>query len=344
MNFTNENIGKNEIKEANNKFGKKENIFNDINQKLDFIINNSVFLPKKDDKNDCNNKFNNNQTINNLNIKQIKEEYQPKIKDQNNEISNIQKEKNIKRLDILKLINDDSLSKFFLFNLKSPDIIYNENFNDTFNENESLFYLYNNDKEKSQFINIEEIKELKNNDINLIFGEEPCDIYFKLKSIKKKEKQKDKNIMLLAQYLNNLNKFTFKECSNALKENMMNIYYSDDTSICQNEIKNKDDDFYIQNINSNNNVLKEPIIINKQNLIENKKLNGLILKSSNLSSVNSLNEIDDNTFDLIKKENYNKYNVNFKRKKKNDELIKEYKCDRHKKNFCKRKRAFRKKK
>ena len=339
MNFLNENTAK---KEINNKIEKKENLFSDINQKLDFIINNSIFPSKKDEKNDNNNKFTTSQTSNNLNIKLIKEEFQPKINNQNNEISNIQKEKSIKRLDILKLINDDSLSKFFLFNLKNGNSnnIYNENFYDIFNENESLFYLYNNDKEKSKFINIEEIKELKNNDINLIFGEQPCDIYLKLKSIKKKEKEKEKNIMSLAQYFNNLNKFTFKECSNALKENMMNIYYGDDTSICQEESQNKNDNYYIQNSNSNSNVLKEPIIINNQNIMENKKLNGLILKNSN----NSLNEINDNKFALIKKEICNKYNVNLKRKKKIDELIKENKFDKHKKNFCQRKRAFRKKK
>jgi len=337
MNFLNENTAK---KEINNKIGKKENLFSDINQKLDFIINNSIFPQKKDDKNDNNNKSNTCQTSNNLNIKQIEEEFQPKINNQNNEISNIQKEKSLKRLDILKLINDDSLSKFFLFNLKNgnSNIIYNEDFNDIFNESESLFYLYNNDKEKSQFINLKEIKELKNNDINLIFGEQPYDIYFKLKSIKKKEKEKEKNIMSLAQYFNNLNKFTFKECSNALKENMMDIYYGDDTSICQDESQNKNDNYYIQN--SNNNVLKEPVIINNQNIMENKKLNDLILKSSN----NSLNEINDNKIELIKKEICNKYNVNLKRNKKIDELIKENKFDKHKKNFCKRKRAFRKKK
>ena len=337
MNFLNENTAK---KEINNKIGKKENLFSDINQKLDFIINNSIFPQKKDDKNDNNNKSNTCQTSNNLNVKQIEEEFQPKINNQNNEISNIQKEKSLKRLDILKLINDDSLSKFFLFNLKNgnSNIIYNEDFNDIFNESESLFYLYNNDKEKSQFINLKEIKELKNNDINLIFGEQPYDIYFKLKSIKKKEKEKEKNIMSLAQYFNNLNKFTFKECSNALKENMMDIYYGDDTSICQDESQNKNDNYYIQN--SNNNVLKEPVIINNQNIMENKKLNDLILKSSN----NSLNEINDNKIELIKKEICNKYNVNLKRNKKIDELIKENKFDKHKKNFCKRKRAFRKKK
>ena len=337
MKITNENTAK---KEINNKIGKKENLFSDINQKLDFIINNSIFPPKKDDKNDNTNKFNIIQTTNDLNIKQIKEEFQPKINNQNNESSNIQKEKSIKRLDILRLINDDSLSKFFLFNLKNgnSNIIYNENFNDIFNENESLFYLYNNDKEKSQFINIEEVRELKNNDINLIFGEQPCDIYFKLKSIKKKEKEK--NIMSLAQYLNNLNKFTFKECSNTLKENMMDIYYGDDNSISQNEFKNKNDNYYNQNSNINSNVLKEPVIINQQNFIEKNKLNGLLLKSSN----NSLNETNNSKFALIKKEICNKYNLKLKRKKKIDELIKECKYDRHKKNFCKRKRAFRKKK
>jgi len=337
MNFLNESTAK---KEINNKIGKKENLFSDINQKLDFIINNSIFPQKKDDKNDNNNKSNICQTFNNLNIKRIEEEFQPKANNQNNEISNIQKEKNLKRLDILKLINDDSLSKFFLFNLKNgnSNIIYNEDFNDIFNESESLFYLYNNNKEKSKLINFEEIKELKNNDINLIFGDQPCDIYFKLKSIKKREKEKEKNIISLAHYFNNLNKFTFKECSNALKENMMNIYYGDDTSICQDESQNKNDNYYIQNNNSN--VLKEPVIINNQNIMENKKLNELILKSSN----NSLNEINDNKFELIKKEIFNKYNVNIKRNKKIDELIKENKFVKHKKNFCKRKRAFRKKK
>ena len=337
MNFLNESTAK---KEINNKIGKKDNLFSDINQKLDFIINNSIFPQKKDDKNDNNNKSNICQTFNNLNIKQIEEEFQPKANNQNNEISNIQKEKSLKRLDILKLINDDSLSKFFLFNLKNgnSNIIYNEDFNDIFNESESLFYLYNNNKEKSKLINFEEIKELKNNDINLIFGDQPCDIYFKLKSIKKREKEKEKNIISLAHYFNNLNKFTFKECSNALKENMMNIYYGDDTSICQDESQNKNDNYYIQNNNSN--VLKEPVIINNQNIMENKKLNELILKSSN----NSLNEINDNKFELIKKEIFNKYNVNIKRNKKIDELIKENKFVKHKKNFCKRKRAFRKKK
>ena len=334
MNFPNENTAK---KEINNKIGKKDNLFSDINQKLDFIINNSIFPSKKDDKNDNNNKFNTSQTTNNLNIELIKEEFQPEINNQNNEILNYQKEKSIKRLDILKLINDDSLSKYFLFNLKkgNSNIIYNEDFNDIFNENESLFYLYNNDKEKSHFINIEEIKELKNNDINLIFGEQPCEIYFKLKSIKKKEKEKEKNIMSLAQYFNNLNKFTFKECSNTLKENMINIYYGDDTS--------KNDNYYIQNTiskNNNNNVLKEPILVNNQNFIEKDKLNGLILKSSS----NSLKEINSNKSALIKKEICYKYNMNFKRKKKIDELIKEHKFDKHKKNFCKRKRAFRKEK
>ena len=334
MNFPNENTAK---KEINNKIGKKENLFSDINQKLDFIINNSIFPSKKDDKTDNNNKFNTSQTTNNLNIELIKEEFQPEINNQNNEILNYQKEKSIKRLDILKLINDDSLSKYFLFNLKkgNSNIIYNEDFNDIFNENESLFYLYNNDKEKSQFINIEEIKELKNNDINLIFGEQPCEIYFKLKSIKKKEKEKEKSIISLAQYFNNLNKFTFKECSNTLKENMINIYYGDDTS--------KNDNYCIQNTISkynNNNVLKEPILVNNQNFIEKDKLNGPILKSSS----NSLKEINSNKSALIKKEICNKYNVNFKRKKKIDELIKEHKFDKHKKNFCKRKRAFRKEK
>ena len=331
MNFPNENTAK---KEINNKIGKKENLFSDINQKLDFIINNSIFPSKKDDKTD---KFNTSQTTNNLNIELIKEELQPEINNQNNEILNYQKEKSIKRLDILKLINDDSLSKYFLFNLKkgNSNIIYNEDFNDIFNGNESLFYLYNNDKEKSKFINVEEIKELKNNDINLIFGEQPCEIYFKLKSIKKKEKEKEKSIISLAQYFNNLNKFTFKECSNTLKENMINIYYGDDTS--------KNDNYYIQNTISkynNNNVLKEPILIDNQNFIEKDKLNGLILKSSS----NSLKEINSNKSALIKKEICNKYNVNFKRKKKIDELIKEHKFDKHKKNFCKRKRAFRKEK
>ena len=118
MKITNENTAK---KEINNKIGKKENLFSDINQKLDFIINNSIFPPKKDDKNDNTNKFNIIQTTNNLNIKQIKEEFQPKINNQNNESANIQKEKSIKRLDILRLINDDSLSKFFLFNLKNKN-------------------------------------------------------------------------------------------------------------------------------------------------------------------------------------------------------------------------------
>ena len=334
MNFPNENTAK---KEINNKIGKKENLFSDINQKLDFIINNSIFPSKKDDKNDNNNKFNTSQTTNNLNIELIKEEFQPEINNQNNEILNYQKEKSIKRLDILKLINDDSLSKYFLFNLKkgNSNIIYNEDFNDIFNENESLFYLYNNDKEKSHFINIEEIKELKNNDINLIFGEQPCEIYFKLKSIKKKEKEKEKSIISLAQYFNNLNKFTFKECSNTLKENMINIYYGDDTS--------KNDNYYIQNTiskNNNNNVLKEPILVNNQNFIEKDKLNGLILKSSS----NSLKEINSNKSALIKKEICYKYNMNFKRKKKIDELIKEHKFDKNNKNFCKRKRAFRKEK
>ena len=201
MNLSNENTLKKEKKTKNDS---KELHLNEFNKKLDYIINNAF---TSFEQNNLKTKFINNINKNDkkqLTISQIEAILNNNdINDNNekNEIMNIDKEMPIKRLNILKLLDNDSLSEFFAFNQSinaniKYGIEYAEDFNESNLAKESIFNYINdfnkNDKniEKTKLSNLEEIKELKKNEIDLNFGEEPINIYYKMKTTKKKEMTK----------------------------------------------------------------------------------------------------------------------------------------------------------
>ena len=140
MNISNENTSKKEMPIIN---GKTQFFFNDYNEKLNSFINNtSLYSSSNNQLNKYNiNQKNNNQLNNNNENKNSFSSFK------NNDILNYEKEKKSKRLDILKFLDDDSLSHYFKFNLninnKSFKHVthnpYSEEFNDNNIVNESIF-------------------------------------------------------------------------------------------------------------------------------------------------------------------------------------------------------------
>ena len=379
MNFSNENTAKKLTFQKNDS---KDNYLNDFNKQLDYILNND---PAYIDKAKQTNKNNNNIVENKTNKDKLKLNPIEEITNKSNESFEMfkkEREKEIQknRLDVLKLFDDDSLSYFFSLDINKHDInhkiVYTEEFNDNNLQKETIFYFVGNynKKEKSNFIKLEEIKELKKNEINLNFGEEPLNIYNKI--INGKNKEKEYNIRLFANYLSDLIKFKIKDPNIELKENKL-IHIHDDIISYSSNNKNKynllnnnkekmENNYLSQN--NNNNILINPIQIkeNPNNLIipinDNKNINLNYEQNSNETlkrpiliekheySFDNKNKINKNKFinnklydSIIKGEMSNKYNINIKEKEKVDELIKEKKLEyKHKKNLLKRGKIFKK--
>ena len=378
MNFSNENTAKKLTFQKNDS---KDNYLNDFNKQLDYILNNDpAYIDKTKQTNKNNNIVENKTNKDKLKLNPIEE-----ITNKNNESFEMfkkEREKEIQknRLDVLKLFDDDSLSYFFSLDINKHDInhkiVYTEEFNDNNLQKESIFYFVGNynKKEKSNFIKLEEIKELKKNEINLNFGEEPLNIYNKI--INAKNREKEYNLRLFANYLSNLIKFKIKDPNIELKENKL-IHINDDIISYSSNNKNKysllnnnkekmENNYLSQN--NNKNILINPIEIkeNPNNLIipinDNKNINLNYEQNSNetlkrpiliekheysFDNKNKINKnkcINNKLYDsIIKGEMSNKYNINIKEKEKVDELIKEKKFEyKHKKNLLKRGKIFKK--
>ena len=377
MNFSNENTGK-KLTLQKNEY--KSNYFNDFNKQLDYILNNDPTYRDKTNQTNKNNKIiENKKNKDKLILNPIEELTYKRF--ENFEILNKEKEMQKKRLDVLKLFDDDSLSHFFSIdnnnNYLNYKIDYAEEFNDNNLQKESIFYFASNDNknEKSKLIKLEDIKELKKNEIHLNFGEEPLNIYNKI--INSKNREKEYNLRLFANYLSNLNKFKIQDPNIELKENKL-IYINDETNSYSSNNKNE---YSLFNNNMDNNYLSQNdnrnILINPTQIKENP--NNLIIplmgnKISNLNyeqnsysysnetlkkpvliekyeySLDNQNKINKNKYinnklydSIIKEEMANKYNVNIKEKEKVDELIKENTFEyKHKKNLLKRGKIFKK--
>ena len=329
----------------NNKYENKELFFNEFNKNLEYIINCNSFTHL----NETNqlDKFGNNdiktENKDELIINQFEEKHQLK---NNNEIKN-------KRLNILEYLNDDSLSEYFSF--KSPynenereqkEInVFNQSFNDFNNEKESIFYFIQNKnqnkaiKEDSNIFNLDEIKNLKNNQIILTFGEKPYDIYYKI--INSKKKDKELNLELFSKYFLTLNKFIIKESNLDNKKNELIYNYC-------NFINNK---IEIDNDENEKSIISKNIYNSSINSYENKSNNSFFPKISDeyLDINNFCNDkkIKENflktNFSNIKNEICNKYNINLKNRKKTDQFIKEHKFEyKHKKKLLKRGKKLKK--
>ena len=333
-------------KEISKKTEESNFLFNELNK----IINNSNFLNNNENKD----------TIG------LNEEY--------NEIINYEKEKKNKRLDIFKLLDEDTLSKQFIYNspMNSKDLVkipYCDCFSDKNVENESIFYYCNdydgNNDEKSQIFNLEDIKDLKKNKIILFFGENPCDILYQIKTSNKKDKEK--NLRKLSNYICNLNQFITKDPHIVLKENKIFFDYGNDNYSFYNKNEYKSskqnmiiDNSNITNENTNNLMISDINNNNSENIINNNLNNSGDLKnkicmlkkptlienydfSSNITLMKPIiineynNNSNDNNIDLIKKDICNKYQINYKDKEKVNELLKEEKYEfKHKKISYKR--------
>ena len=338
-------------KEISKKTEKSKFLFNELNK----IINN-------------NNLLNNNENKDTIGLNE-----------ENNEIINYEKEKKNKRLDILKLLDEDTLSKQFIYNspMNAKDLVkipYCDYFSDKNVENESIFYYCNdydgNNDEKSQIFNLEDIKDLKKNKIILCFGENPCDILYQIKTSNKKDKEK--NLRKLSNYICNLNKFIIKDPHIVLKGNkLINNYGKDNCSFFnendnilakENKIKNNSIIPNENNENSNNLMITEinnydnitnndfnedlnnkKILLKKPILIDNydSTSNITLKKPIMINEYNSYS--NDNSISLIKKDMCDKYQINYKDKEKVNELLKEEKFEfKHKKISYKRGKKIKK--
>lgn len=356
MNFSDENTTK-KINRINNE--SKDYFLKDFNKKLDYITNNSTIILDNNNKIDKNNNNENKQNKDTLTINPIDEIFtikNNKINNENYEILNKQNEKGIKRLKLYKLYDDDSLSYFFSFNspnknesINLNNIIYKEGFNDKELEKDSIFYLVNNynditEKGKNQSLNLEEIKQMKKNEIYLNFGEDPLDVLFKIKNSKNKEKKN--NLQFFANYLSSLNKFNIQDPNIILKENrLIYINQKDEINMSGNDLNNN-------NISPNNNLFFEPNPIKENsNTFNNLKVPVLAdISIKNLMQKNKEefkkpvinekyeflknNKCTNNIIvkNIIKNDICNKYKVNINEKNKINELLKEYKFEfKHKK-------------
>lgn len=223
MNCANEITAKKEEKKETN-FETRE--YKDINTELDNILNNSSFPQEL-----FNIKKNTNQK-NELNLEKnkIHENYQ-------NELKNEEKDYCNRRLSLKKLIDDDSLHKFFNYcpqnfkhiNSKAfyQNFTYGHCFIDSYKEEyESIFQLIKAKK-------IEEFNLLKNTKINMIFGVEPSSLFKDLKKSQKKEKESKINKFF--NYIDHLDIFRLKNLNNPclnerfIKENEMNNFVNKKT-------------------------------------------------------------------------------------------------------------------
>ena len=369
MNISNENTSKKEIPIIN---GKTQFFFNDYNEKLKSFINNTSLYSST---NNQFNKYNINQKNNNQ-LNNNNENKDSFCLFKNNENLNYEIEKKSKRLDILKFLDDDSLSHYFIFNspinnkgfkhvIHNP---YSEEFNDNNIVNESIFNCcigYDKEiNEKTKIYDLEEIKDLKNNSINLIFGEQPCDVYYQLKTTNKRDKEK--NLKIFTDYMGNLYKFSIKDPGNTLKENKIIINYGDNFSSCNvneyninkkynnsNISNEKIDNSLMSNSYNNSNIVNNDLNLNNKIDFKNNKCilkRPILINNYSSSTDNALkrpiiiNEHNKSNVSLIKKEMCDKYNINYKNKEKVDELIKEQKYEfKHKINSYKRGKFIKKK-
>jgi hypothetical protein len=190
MNFSNDNTAKKEKIKSKNI---DSNRYNDINNELDIIMSNSSIQKGQTNKEENGNL---SQSQNSLDLKLNKEK----------------KEDCLKRLDLMQLINDDSLGYFFEYCPNkffdggvvnfTQNIPYIHLFSDEYRGNESIFQLL---KDK----NLNDLNNLKREDLNFNFGEEPSSVLSQLYSLKKKEQEKERNKFF--DYINKLDKFFIKD-------------------------------------------------------------------------------------------------------------------------------------
>ena len=367
---------------SNEKTAKKLNIpkkqskdffLNDFNKKLDYITNN---LPIKLDKIQID-KNNNNEIIqkkDKLTLNPINERFNQNnnyITKDNIEIPYPENEIGIKRLEIYKLYDDDSLSHFFSFispintsninnSMKLKNVEYTEDFTDNNLEKESIFYLINNcsekENDKERLLNLAEIKNIQSNEIYLNFGEQPLDVYFQITNSKNREKKQ--NLQLFANYLSSLNKFYIQDPNITLKENQLiflnkkNEINLPNNNVIKNDLSPKNinlTDFppKIEEKSKNSNNLIVPILndINIKNISSKKNealKEPLLFEKFDFSNKNKyLNSFSANN--KIKNDLINKYSVNSNKKEKINELLKEHKYEfKHKKILFNRGKVFKK--
>ena len=318
MNYFGNNMTK---KEKSNKEGKTKFPFTELNK----IINNNNILNKD--------------TID---------------VEENNVAINYEKEKKNKRLDILKLLDEDNLSKQFIYNspLNGNDLFqipYSEKFYDNNIENESIFYYCIGDDgkndEKSKNLNLEDIKDLKKNKIFLFFGDNPCDAYYQIKTSNKKDK--NSKLKKFSNYICNLNKFITKDPHIVLKENKIIFDYGNDNCSLYNKNEYKSskqnkkidnsnitnentNNLMISDINSSENIINNNLnnngdsknkicMLRKPTLIENYDFSSNITLMKPIIINKYKNNSNDNNIDLIKKDMCNKYQINYKDKEKVNE-------------------------
>lgn len=128
-----------------------------------------------------------------------------------------------RRLNILKLVNDQSFDDYFIFGLSqieekyklnregyNPYVPYVMNFKDyDLLQDESLYYMCNGSKE-NKFLNNEDLKSLESNQIKMDFGDDPFNIYHQIDI--NNDDHKQRNLNILCEILGHFHRFNAKKC------------------------------------------------------------------------------------------------------------------------------------
>ena len=200
----------------------------------------------------------------NKKLKKISETKNPKNKIQNvkNEKKEINQEKNLdnnkllkayKRLDIINLLNSDDFADNYLYypcknemmkleqnHNYTLEIPYSSIFYDNiFLRDESIFFIHDK-TQKKKFLEENDLKKLKIENINLNFGEDPSDKYY---SILRGNSLNQNKINSIGKLQDNLNNFHVFKC---LIPNNMNINFE---NFKENELINAKSNGY-ESINS----------------------------------------------------------------------------------------------
>ena len=284
-----------------------------MNAKNEFFEKDKSLIPKHEIKS----KDNINIIIpfedSNKKLNKIPENKNPKNKIQNN---NNEKEKNLdlknkikkayKRLDILNLLGSDNFADNFWFYpcknemmklQKNPNYTLDVPYSSIFCDNillgdESIFFIYDK-TQKQKFLEENDLKKIKEENINLNFGEDPSEKYY---NILRGNYQNQNKMISIGKLQENLNNFHVFKCRipNYINANMENFK--------ENEFVNIRNSFESESMNST-----------KINSSTSNLRNNIQLNRNEFLLSNEFNK-EDTTKEL--KENGGKKYINKKRKLK----------------------------
>ena len=272
------NSKENKINHSESNFSKS---INEVNKKLDEIIDSkhSSEINSKMKFDFFNFKINDNNAPSHI----CSEEKNQNNKDNNKEV-NFQ---NI-RLNFEKLMNSDMLAESYdilpsneqYMNMNgnsSISIPYTESFEDnTLLKDESIFFVFD-DNYKTKFVTEEDIKNIKKDEVELNFGEDPFEIYQHLS-----EEKNNSNDTSFGFY-NSLSSFNIFKCKDPyyikindgnINENNFNNFYNYN-SYYNNEKEMKYNDDYNTRENSRNSKIKrmaETIAADEKNYLLNNEI------------------------------------------------------------------------